>query len=70
MKPCPFCDADSSRLHADATLRDGCADGEPDAWCASIRCRCCAAEGPWRKADTAEEANRRAWDSWDRRVRS
>jgi Lar family restriction alleviation protein len=56
--PCPFCGGMPMR---DKQLRDGCADGEPDAWAYLVRCRACACEGPWFK--TRGNAD----DAWNRR---
>jgi hypothetical protein len=64
--PCPFCG--ETRVGRISQLRDGCEVGEPDAWCANVRCPCCAAEGPWAKADDEDNAKRRAANEWNRRA--
>jgi hypothetical protein len=48
LKACPFCGGDA---FPDKTLRDGYEDNQTgeDAWAHFIRCRCCAACGPWYK---------------------
>ena len=60
MKPCPFCGAEESGLHLEA-VRHG------TIWASSVVCRCCAAEGPWRKAATPEAADKLARVAWDKR---
>lgn len=65
MKPCPFCGG--PHHYTEPVIRTGCKAGEPDAWASSAVCATCGAEGPWRKADTWEEANRRAEAEWNRR---
>jgi Lar family restriction alleviation protein len=47
MKPCPFCAGQGMLAKS---LRDGCQDGEPDAWAHFVRCRSCGAQGPWFKS--------------------
>jgi hypothetical protein len=66
-KPCPFCGQSTPHI-PDFTLRDGCKDGEPDAWACAIRCRSCACQGPWSKGDDKPTALRRALKQWDTRV--
>ncbi len=46
LKPCPFCGG--GPIH-EKSLRDGCREDEPDAWAWYVRCRSCAAQGPWFK---------------------
>lgn len=65
--PCPWCGGDHVRLEPE--LRDGCHDGEVDAWACAASCVCCGAEGPWRKGTTQAESATRALDAWERRVR-
>lgn len=50
LKPCPFCG--SVRIVHDAFATTGYTHHV-------IRCRCCAAEGPWSKS---ESGARRAWN--------
>lgn len=54
--PCPF---DGGEAIPDRELRYGCQDGDPDAWAYYIRCRTCAAEGPWKKTPSGAD---RAWN--------
>lgn len=58
--PCPFCQGQPRR---DRTLRDGCEDGEPDAWAYFVRCISCAAQGGWAKTpgNADRHWNLRAW---------
>ena len=46
VKPCPFCGGEPL---IESLLRNGCRHGEPDARAYFLRCRSCAAEGPWTK---------------------
>ena len=62
--PCPFC---GGQGYPDAELRKGCQPGESGAYSASIRCRSCAAEGPWAKADIPGDAVRLASRQWNER---
>ncbi len=43
---CPFCGGEGI---PSKDLRDGCLDGEPDAYAHYVRCRSCAAQGGWTK---------------------
>lgn len=52
---CPFCGGGAI---LDKTLRDGCKEGEPDAFAYSVRCRCCASSGGWAKNEAG------AWRWW------
>jgi len=56
MKACPFC---GGKPLLNKRLREGCADGEPDAWAYFVICRSCAAQGPWYKSPGNAE---RFWD--------
>lgn len=47
---CPFC---GGAPIMERTLRDGCADGEPDAWAYAARCLSCAATGGWGKSSAS-----------------
>ena len=58
LAPCPFCDGQPT---IEKTLRNGYADGEPDAWAWSMVCLSCAASGPWGKSEA------RAVHAWNRR---
>lgn len=61
MKPCPFCGGTAPRhLSVRKTLREGCEDGEVDAYAYNVFCGSCAAEGPWNK--TSEAAAVKAWN--------
>ena len=55
--PCPFCGGNSI---VDRTLRDGCIDGEPDAWAYFVRCFSCACQGPWTKNSSGAQ---RLWNN-------
>ena len=46
LRPCPFC---AGKGIYSKKLRDGCIDGEPEAYAYSIDCRSCACVGPWAK---------------------
>lgn len=48
MKACPFCGGEPL---PNKTLRDGCKDGEPDAYAHYVVCRSCAATGGWAKSE-------------------
>lgn len=63
---CPFCGGTSTVY--ESGLRDGCLDGEPDAWTSAVTCCSCAAVGPWRKADTRADAEQRALAAWSSRL--
>lgn len=58
--PCPFCGGVG---HHERELRNGCEDGEPDAWAYTIRCYSCAATGGWTKSNEFGAARR-----WNMRV--
>lgn len=51
LKPCPFCGADRAPGLLQL-LREGCQEGEPDAYSYTIHCRSCGADGPWAKSQT------------------
>ena len=56
---CPFCGGQGVPYRV---LRDGYADakGDPDAYAYFVRCRACAAEGPWSKVAAGAE---RMWNT-------
>lgn len=57
LRPCPFCGGAARRAR---TLRDGCRDGEPDAWAYYVVCVSCAAQGGWAKNEAGAD---RLWRS-------
>ena len=52
---CPFCGGHATMRRV---LRDGCKDGEPDAWAYYVVCRSCAAQGGGGKS---KESALRCW---------
>ena|SRR5579859_3361189 len=60
MKPCPFCT--QTRVRVDRLLRDGCKDGEPDAYAYYVFCPSCGCQGPWVKNPSGAE---RLWNMRD-----
>lgn len=61
MTQCPWCGPGTNNLTTDTTAWYG------DVYASSVRCLSCACKGPWAKAATPEEAERRAWVVWGRR---
>lgn len=54
LRPCPFC---GGWAYIDKVLRDGCKDGQPDAWAFFAMCNSCGAQGGWCKStDPRSEA--------------
>ena len=45
---CPF---DDGAPVLRRRLREGCQDGQPDAYVYWVQCRSCAAQGPWFKTE-------------------
>lgn len=50
LTPCPFCAGEPLMYRV---LRDGCRDGEIEAWAYYVTCRSCAAQGGWGKAPSS-----------------
>ena len=61
---CPFCGGVPIQ---DRLLRNGCLDGEPDAYAYYVRCRACAATGPWLKNPNGA---RRMWNMRDGKIQA
>jgi len=53
LKPCPFCGSHDCTI--ERVLRDGCEDGEIEAWAYYVACPSCGAQGGWGKSEGTAE---------------